>query len=183
MIAFFEYFRNITYYLVFLTVVGMLAPSDGYRAYIRLIMGILLIGVVVGPIATMLNRQNVSMPEIFEASVPVMAEQSGHLKNVFHDQLSTQAKAMLARENFTLISANWETAEDFTYIRRVRMTVKVAASEPERVPFIRIEPVRVAPYRPLDPEDTPKEALQVKKLISDFYDMYVGNIHVDIQKE
>ena len=204
MSAFFEYFRNITYYLIFLTAVGMIAPSDNYRKYMRLIMGILLIGMVIDPIIGVISRQEVPMAEVFAGnmSVPMMTAQimssqitadqlvsgqSDHLREIFHRELTAQSEALLARNNFELVSAEWYSAEDFSYIRRVRIVARAMPTEPTPVPFIRIEPVRVAPYQPQKPEDASenasKEELEVKKLLSDFYDMYEGNIHVDILKE
>ena len=184
--AFFEYLRNITYYLIFLAVVGMITPSGSYKKYITLIMGILLIGIVITPITSIINRTQLPMTEIFGNIIPTQTHiednsfmwQQDQIKSAFHSQLTIQLDALLTRNGYALISADWETSDDFTYIRRIHLSVKVIESAPERIPFIRVEPVRVAPYQP---SEEPAEVLAIKNLISDFYNMPPDNIHVEIR--
>jgi len=174
--AFFEYLRNITYYLVLMSLVGVLAPSGNYKKYITLIMGIVLIGLVVSPAASLLGRTPVPMTEIFGNIMPAPAENvDSGLRELFHSQLTTQTEALLRGEGYQLISADWETSDDFTYIRQVFLTVRsTTAGEPERIPFIQVKPVRITQQ---EPEEHP-----LKKLISDFYEMSKDNIHVNIQE-
>ena len=184
--AFFEYLRNITYYLVFMSLVGVLAPSGNYRKYIMLIMGIMLIGIAVNPFLNFFTGGNNQLPltDFFTGiqtyNQPHIAD--NHLREVFHSNLTTQARTLLEGSGYHLISAEWESAYDFSYIRKAFLVVKQGDPSPaERVPFIRIEPVRIAPYQPLSTlEEAPPQAQAVKKLISDFYDMNIANIHVDI---
>jgi len=178
MLAFFDYLRNIAYYLVFMAVVGMLVPSGNYKKYIALVMGIMLVGIVLRPITTIINNPQLPMTEIFANVLPpVMDDQVSHIEPAFHHQLTTQLGAMLSRNGFELVSAEWETAEDFTYIRHVNLTARVLEAEPTRRPFIRVEPIRVGPYQA---SEEPEEAKVIKKLISDFYDMELDNIYVKI---
>ena len=186
MSAFFEYLRNITYYLMFMAVVGLIAPTGSYKKYITLVMGIILVGVVINPIITRLERPSVPMTEVFGNILPTVtaADQGDYLhwqqdqiREAFHLQLTSQVDSLLARNGYELVSADWETSEDFTYIRRVWLRAHVIAATPTPVPFIRVEPVRIAPYQPA--EET-EEVRAVKKLISDFYDMSIDNIYVEI---
>ena len=181
MLAFFDYLRNITYYLVFMAAVGVIVPSGNYKKYIALVMGILLIGIFLDPISMIISREQIAMTEVFGNIVPIpmagQSDHSDHLRAAFHAQLTAQADALLARSGFLLVSADWETSEDFTYIQRVSLTAQAVEAEPTPVPFIRVEPVRIAPYQPS--EET-EEARAVKILISDFYDMSMDNIHVEI---
>lgn len=187
--AFFEYLRNISYYLIFMTAVGIIAPSGTYKKYISLIMGILLIATVVSPLSTLLTQDptailqtNFALPQ--QILQPLQIEQPDYFEEFFHSQLTAQADALLSRNGYHLVSATWETAEDFTYIRRASIVARAINAEPTPVPFIRIEPVRIAPYQPFDPEAAEaKEVLALKILLSDFYDMSADNIHVEILKE
>ena len=177
---FFEYIRNITYYLVFMAAVGVIAPSGSYKKYISLIMGIMLIGIVVQPISVIFSRDSLPVTEIFGGINPSPVhnfEHSFHLTAMFHSQLTAQTEVMLARNGYQLIYAEWETSEDFSHINRVFLQVSALEPIPTPVPFIRVEPVRIAPYQPA--EET-EESHNVKKLLSDFYDLYIGNIHVEM---
>ena len=185
MFAFFEYLRNITYYLVFMAAVGVIAPSGNYKKYIMLLMGIILIGAVIDPLSAIIAREPIPLTTVFGGiTSDADLEFHDHLRDSFHSQLTAQTSALLERNGFHLMTSEWETSEDLVYIRRVFITAQVKEAEQERVPFIRIEPVRIAPYQSIEqPEDEPQEAQKVKKLISDFYDMDMSNIHVIIQKE
>ena len=179
--AFFDYLRNITYYLVFMAAVGALAPSVKYKKFITLIMGIMLIGAVVDPISMIIAREAAPMTDIFGGIAPgANIELADHLRDALHSNLTAQAKALLERNGFTLISASWETSEDMTYIQRAFITARVKEIPQEPVRFIRIEPVRIAPYQPTKETE---EAQKVKKLLADFYDMDAANIHVEILEE
>ena len=183
--AFFEYLRNITYYLMFMAVVGVIAPSGNYKKYIALIMGVVLIGVVLTPMVSVLEQPSVPMTELFGNIIPMPTTgQSDHfqwqqeqIRDIFHSQLTGQLGSLLSRNGYELVLVEWETSEDFTYIRQVFLTVRAVESIPTPVPFIRIQPVSIAPYRPA--EET-EEVREVKKLISDFYDMPLDNIYVEI---
>lgn len=210
--AFFEFLRNITYYLVFMAVVGVIGPSGTYKKYIALVMGIMLVGMMLDPISMIVSRDIVPMTEIFGNVLPaplsgispgVFPDEDGnfgwqedHLREIFHNQLTNQLSSLIARSKAgaELISAEWETSEDFTYIQRLFIRVRVTDdgfgpnNGSNRVPFIRVEPVRIAPYQPQEPDDLeepeePEISQEIKKIISDFYDMSMDNIHVEILKE
>ena len=176
--AFFDYLRNIAYYLVFMAVVGVIVPSGNYKKYIALVMGIMLIGVVLRPLTTFIERPQLPMTNLFGNVIPPdISEHGSHIEPAFHYQLSNQVRALLLRNGFELVSAEWETAEDFTYIRQVNLDVRIIEVEPTSRPFIRVEPVRISPYQP---SEEPEETKVIKNLISDFYNMDVGNINVNI---
>ena len=185
--AFFEFLRNITYYLVFMAIVGVVAPSGQFKKYIALVMGIMLIGVVIGPVAMGFGREPVPIPELFgnisfapNNTVDAEHWHREHIQSAFHSQLTIQTEALLLRNGFKLISADWETSEDFTNIRRVSLVAKAIETTPSPTPFIRVEPVRIAPYRPVEETEETEDAIKVKKLISDFYNMSLDNIHVKV---
>ena len=177
--AFFEYLRNITYYLLFMAVVAMVAPSGSYKKYIALVTGIILVGIVIEPIP--LSRPSIPMTELFGNIIPPqMADehfqsQFKQIEGAFHTQLSAQLESLLLQNGYRLINAEWETSLDFTYIRRVSLQAEVMTASPAPRPFIRVKPVRIAPYQPEEESDY---AMQVKKLIAGFYNMSVDNIHV-----
>ena len=187
--AFFEYLRNISYYLVFMALVGVIAPSGNYKKYIALVMGIMLVGIVINPVTNMLGRESLPVTQIFGNIMPAMPYlaqdgsfdwQHEHLREAFHAQLSAQTASLLARNNFHLVSAYWSCADDFSYIRSVILRLRLIETTPTPRPFIRIEPVRIGPYQPADTDEADEKVQKVKKLISDFYDMRKDNIHVEI---
>ena len=178
MSAFFDYVSHITYYLVFMALVGVIAPSGNYKKYIALIMGVVLIGIVLSP----LEWDEIPVTELFAQIIPepVGAEgftdwQHEQVQTAFHGQLHLQAETLLARNGFDLISSEWETSADFSQIERVTLTVQSKLPTPTRTPFIRVEPIRIS-----NEPATEEDALPIKTLIADFYNMSMDNIHVRV---
>ena len=177
---FFDYLRNIAYFIVFMAAVGVIAPNGNYKKYITLVMGIMLIGIVIRPAFGIFGNDQrlIPMPDIFAGIIPETIEVEDHIEAAFHRQLTSQTAALLSRNGFELVSAQWQTAEDFSHIQQVTLTVRIPEASPTPRPFIRVEPVRIAPYRPSEPDQEPEEAKAIKKLISDFYEMELANIHI-----
>ena len=178
MSAFFDYVSHITYYLVFMSLVGILAPSGNYKKYIALIMGVVLIGIVLSP----LEWDEIPVTELFAQIIPepVGTEsftdwQHEQVQNAFHAQLHLQAETLLARNGFDLISSEWHTSADFSQIERVTVTVQSKLPTPTRAPFIRVEPIRIS-----DHAAAQEDALPIKTLLADFYNMSMDNIHVRV---
>jgi len=181
MMEFFEYLRNISYYLVFMAFVGVIAPSGNYKKYITLVMGIMLIGITIYPVVTLLGRESVPLTSVFGNITPAgggafAQGQHDYLREAFHAQLTMQTESLLAGNGFGLTAAEWESADDLSHIKSVRLQVIRQETPQTRQPFVRIEPVRIAPYQPAPNPD----ALIIKNILSDFYGIHPDNIHVEI---
>ena len=194
--AFFEYLRNITYYLMFATMVGIFAPAGKYRKYVSLVMGFVLLLLMVQPLAGFFGGRDIpvtqwfsGVPGIHGAFEPDDAYAmfwDNHLRGAFEAQLEAQLSRLLSANGFALISAKFEYTQDFGQIESVRAEVRrEELAEPERVPFIRIQPPQIRPIRigeaPENDSDEPcPYAVNVKNLISQFYNLPTSHIHVKV---
>ena len=52
---FYEWTQNLAYYMVILTIVMQLLPSDNYKKYVQFFVGLLLIVMMMGPIFRILD--------------------------------------------------------------------------------------------------------------------------------
>ena len=185
MTVFFDYIRNIQYYLVFMALVGVMAPNGKYKKYIALVMGLALVGLVLSPLTGFLQGAPLPAPAIFSLSEPFAPHEAlvtgsfwedGPLRDAFHGQLTAQTTALLSHHGYTLLDARWETTPDFSHVTAVWLTVAPGDAPPTRRPFIHVAPVRIAPYQPAPPETT--EHMHIKNWLADFYTMSAGHIHV-----
>jgi hypothetical protein len=193
MAAFFDYMRNITYYLVFMAFVAVLAPNGNYRKYISLVCGIVLIGLVVRPAAVWLSS-GVPLNTLFAQALPLSdapdlagvygAQSYALVRQSFHAQLTEQAENLLARNGFHG-TVEVETSEDFSQVTRVVVTLYERADAVPRAtarPFIYIEPVtpvRIGGGTTEAPSETVDPTVQaVRRLIGDFYQMPYENVLV-----
>jgi len=188
MSAFFEYLRNITYYLMFATVVGMVAPTGKYRKFVSLVMGFILLAVMLAPLARWSGE--IPVTQWFSGIMPHEGDfannetaygqwRSTYLRDAFETQLRAQLNGLLSQNGFTVYSADFSYTDDFSRITAVQVIVSRTAEEVRRVPFIRIEPVQVGRN---DQEESCPISDDAKNLISEFYNLPAQHIHVNVQK-
>jgi len=181
--AFFSYLTNITYYLIFAAVVGLIAPVGKYRKFVSLVMGFILLSLILVPLTNIGTRQDISnwvldfMPN---QGTEISSETSYNLwrdtyiRSAFEAQLTTQLELFLQQNSITLHTATFSFSDDFSAITDIYVTVSGQQIQ-ERVPFIRIEPVRINREEEVCPVAT-----STKNLISQFYNLNLGHIHVTV---
>jgi len=185
--AFFEYLRNITYYLLFAALVGLIAPTGKYKKFVSLVMGLIMLVLLLQPLRSLGNQ--IPVTEWFAGIIPIPAYsltssddayatwRETYLAAAFNAQLSAQLEGLLERNGITMHSANFEYTSDFGRITAVKVQVtRTQAEETRRVPFIRIEPIQ------LQTEAPPEDPLinEVKNLISGFYNLPDTHIYVEV---
>ena len=187
MLAFFDYLRNITYYLLFASLVGMLAPTGKYKKFVSWVMGLILLVLLIQPLRSITGTQDISswinelLPNatVHTTADPYAIWQDTHLAAAFESQLTTQLTAFLQDNNITLHEASFTYTQDFSRITSVHAKVSREETEPQRVPFIRIQPIQM--HTEESPEN-PKDLFvkEVKNLISGFYNIQDTHIYVSI---
>jgi len=188
--AFFEYLRNITYYLLFAALVGLVAPTGKYKKFVSLVMGLIMLVLLLAPVRSIVGRQ-IPVTEWFTGIIPQQAYSTAsvddtyalwrdtYLASAFRAQLRAQLEGLLSRNNITVHEANFEYTGDFSRITSVSVSVSRDQETNRRVPFIRIEPVQI------QREEAPEDPLinEVKNLIAGFYNLPGSHIHVEVIKE
>lgn len=187
--AFFIYLRNITYYLLFAAVVGMLAPVGKYKKFVSLVMGFILLNMMIAP----LGRFSPTIPiSNLLAGLPFAEVQSHgtdqyyahwhntYLRDAFEAQLIAQLENLLHQNGFTMHGAHITFPEDFTKISTVHVTLS-RDEETDRVPFIRIQPVQ--PVQIGDGQQAPPcpVTTAAQNIISQFYNLPTGHIYVTVR--
>ena len=186
--AFFEYLRNITYYLLFAALVGLIAPTGKYKKFVSLVMGLIMLALLLQPVRDIVGRQ-IPVTEWFAGIMPQADSHATtaddayaiwrdtYLAAAFQAQLEAQLEGLLERNGITMHSADFKYTGDFSRITSIYVTVSRQEETSRRVPFIRIEPVRIGQ------EEAPEDPLinEVKNLISGFYNLPGTHIHVKIE--
>ena len=187
--AFFDYLRNITYYLLFASLVGLIAPAGKYKKFVALVMGLILLVLLLQPIRSLIGTQ-IPVTEWFAGLLPQQvhdvanidgtysAWRDNYLAAAFEAQLSAQVEGLLEREGIIMHDAGFTYSDDFSRITSVWVQVSRKEEVSRRVPFIRIEPVQVRR------EDPPEDPLidEVKNLIAGFYNLPGTHIYVEVRQ-
>ena len=186
--AFFEYLRNITYYLLFAALVGLIAPTGKYKKFVSLVMGLVMLMLLLQPVRDIVGRQ-IPVTEWFAGVMPQQSYNFGsaddayatwrdtYLAAAFDAQLSAQLEGLLNRNGITMHGASFQYTSDFSRITSVTVQVSPREEESRRVPFIRIEPVQIQRQ---DAPDYDPLVNEVKNLIAGFYNLPGSHIHVEV---
>ncbi len=134
--SFFEYLRNITYYLLFSALAGMAAPSGKYKKYISFVTGLVLLLLMIIPLRDFVGS-GIPVTEWFSGLIPARGaaeyaqpytdyEQWSHeqINTAFEEQLFTQVESLLSKEGYELKAAEFEYEEDFSKLTGMGLEVK-----------------------------------------------------------
>jgi len=172
---------------MFAALVGMLAPQGKYKKFVSLVMGFILLGIMVAPLArfstpipvtdwfaglgmTMMQTVDAQSIETSYANW-----RNTYLRSAFSDQLTTQLTNYLTQNGFVVYAAHVSFSDDFSTITSVEISVTQREQAAQRVPFIRIQPVQVGQQ---EQTETCPIAETVKNLVSQFYNVPKAHIHV-----
>jgi len=187
--ALFAYLQNITYYLVFATVIGIFSPSGRYKKFVSIILGFVLLLLMIQPLAGFVSGRDAPVTQWFagfgQEGVDSDYEKwwDGHLREAFEAQLTAQISRLL--EGFELHSAAFSYADDFGELSSVSVSVsrRDADDYTDRIPFIRIQTPQVRIIQVGEPAAKSCPDVDfIKNLISDFYNLPISHIHVNVQK-
>jgi len=183
--AFFTYLQNITYYLIFASVVGMLAPQGKYRKFVSLVMGFILLSLMIAPLTRFSDEIPITdwftLPTNTTPAADPQASyahwRDTYLRGAFNQQLTTQLENLLHTNGFTVHDIGFTFPDDFSRIDSIYATVS-REETPQRVPFIRIQPVQINrdETKPECPTST-----EAKNLISEFYNLPQAHIHITVR--
>jgi len=170
---------------MFVSVIGMLAPPGKYKKFVSLVTGFILLSIMIAPLARFNGEISVTdwfsgihtetLNQDIESSY--VSWRGTYLRYAFEAQLGFQLENLLSQNGFTVYEKSFTFPEDFSRLDSVHVVVS-REETPQRVPFIRIQPVQIG-----DPE--PREAcptaIAAKNLISEFYNLNVEHINVEVR--
>lgn len=153
----FQWIRNITYYLIFITVVTGLLPDRKYEKYLRLFAGMILILLVMKPFTGDL-RLDERLAYYFEAISfrKEAGELTGKLSKMegnrlesmiagYEEAVALDIKTMAEGEGFTCLEAKAEIdrrVEETSFGRVRHITLRLRNGEEERSGYADMVPVK-----------------------------------------
>jgi len=77
----YEWLQNISYYLILVTAVTYVLPSNSYRKYIRLFTGLVLIMMLLIPVLDLFGENTFIYENQYEEELPMFIEDLGEFNN------------------------------------------------------------------------------------------------------
>ncbi|MDR2939692.1 MAG: stage III sporulation protein AF [Clostridiales bacterium] len=186
-----SYIKNIAVFLIFITLVGIISPSNKYKKYINLTLGFILIFVIITPITGLMKNNNLNINNLMVSmSYNPSLDEGGVSQNELiikelEGELEKQMGLLLkGDENYTLESAIFDidnSTEGFGSIKKIGLILNEKAGTKKRG-IIRVEKIVVS--------ETPKENIgaggqeklnEIKNIVSGFYNLSVENIYITVQ--
>ncbi len=161
-----SYIKNIAFFLIFISFVGIIVPNDKYKKYISILLGFVLIILVISPIKGVFNGEAINFPSMFKElneayagqNVEISKENEKYLElrkkaiaDNFLAQIRLSLEGLLGNEGVLLkdltVDFNEETGELYGLTISALKKADNSAKPPEKTkkPFIRIEPVEIKP--------------------------------------
>ena len=166
----------------------MLAPPGKYKKFVSLVMGFVLLGMMIAPLA----RFSTEIPltewlpfvlqdvEYYENAQTAYASwRETYLRDAFETQLVAQLTNLLEQNDFEVHQVGVSFSADFMQVTNVAVTLSRAEIS-ARVPFIRIQPVQISPPGQEEVK-TCAVAIDAKNIISQFYNVPSQHINVIVR--
>lgn len=199
--------KNIVIFLVLTTIVTNLLGKSSYKKYVNLITGIILVILVISPLLKLFQLEssmdyyfttntllaeaedmNGRLVEAGEGQVPAILKE-------YKEQIGKQVGNLLLEqdvylENIEVTIDEEENSSTFGNLLSLNITASHKESEtvesPVGIDKVRIEDIKIGDKKETDTGNsnkilTPGE-INIKNLLSDFYNMNPDNINISIQE-
>lgn len=180
---FYDYIRNIIIFLLFTSFLQIIMPMQKYKNYIQLVFGLILIFIMIKPAKDIFKKFNkidiskeytqVFNPEINEEKYNKI--QSELANNILNENIKFQIQKIIG-DKYKINSIDIKLKED-KYFNVVVKEIKLDLSKEEKS-GIYVKPFSKNNYENQNNYDFEKN--NIKKIISDFYNLNLGNIFITI---
>jgi stage III sporulation protein AF len=202
----YEWVRNMVIFLVLTTIIGNLLGKSSYKKYVNLITGIILVLLVVSPLLQLFQLEdsldyylstNLFMAEANDYNGRLIDSEQNQMSSIIEEYktiIKEQVDGLLKSKGYYLQDINIQIEEDESnenFGKLKYLEVTVGLSEEEKTKSSSINKVIIDKIRVGDKEDenkssddilTPDE-INIKNLLSDFYNMQPDNINISIQEQ
>lgn len=207
----YSWIKSIVFFLLIISIVNNLVGDSSYKKYINLVTGMILIILVVSPLTNLFNINEkidyyfakntfeVDAEDISNKLIKIENEQKAGIINEYKNEIKKQTSELLEKESlymsyFQVIIS--EKADAFGTIEGIDLVASYTVYEEddvsESIEKIEIEIIEIGESK--DNEDSSyirtketnerlssKEA-NIRKLLSDFYNVDKNNINIDIRE-
>lgn len=201
----FEWVRNITIYLILNTIIMNFLGNSSYKKYVSIVSGMILLLLVVSPVLKLMNMDeildyylntNIYQADVsdFQNKLKLMEDKQKDVVFAgFEDRVREQVADILEEDDLYLydlrVTIN-KDPESAGFGELISLSIEAGYIEDKSVPvhMIDIKRIRVPDIKKGDSSKreftsllSPLE-IQIKKRLSDFYNMKQDNINISIKE-
>ncbi|MFU0828855.1 MAG: Stage III sporulation protein AF [Lachnoclostridium sp.] len=202
--------KNIVIFLVLTTIINNLLGKSTYKKYVDLVTGIILVIMVIFPLLKLFQLEktmdyyfttNFLMAEAHDINSRLMGAEEEQRKVIFREYkeyIEKQVHNLLEEQNLDIIRIETVIDEDensttFGKIKNVTVIARYDKSErdksgkdnPVKIDKVEIDDIKIDTQKEADAGEThilTPDEINIKNLLSDFYNMNSDNINISIQE-
>lgn len=202
--------KNIVIFLVLTTIINNLLGKSTYKKYVDLVTGIILVIMVIFPLLKLFQLEktmdyyfttNFLMAEAHDINSWLMGAEEEQRKVIFREYkeyIEKQVHNLLEEQNLDIIRIETVIDEDensttFGKIKNVTVIARYDKSErdksgkdnPVKIDKVEIDDIKIDTQKEADAGEThilTPDEINIKNLLSDFYNMNSDNINISIQE-
>lgn len=203
----YSWVKNIIIFLILTTIITNLLGKSTYKKYVDLITGIILVILVISPLLKLFHLQetldyyfsaNFLMAEAEDINIKFKDVEEGQMNVIFSEykqEIKKQVSNLLEKENlyvvnFEIIIDDNAASNTFGVLKSMNIVASYdkedAKVESKTISKIEIEPIEIGKKTSsktgLDRKYLSPEEINVKNLLSDFYNINPDNINISIQE-
>lgn len=204
----YSWVKNIIIFLVLSTIINNLLGKSTYKKYINLITGIILVILVISPLFKLFKLEKsldyfmstnffiTETENINSVLLDTEKEQRNRILAEYKDRINAQIASLIENQDLYVIDLSITIDEDSESVTFGSLkTINLVAGykkQKTKDKLSRIEPIEIGKIEIGNEEDYKKvkerdylspEEINVKNLLSDFYNVKPDNINISIQKQ
>ncbi len=178
---FYNYIKNIIFFLIFMSFIQVILPTNKYRSYINLIFGMILVFIMIEPLNILFdNVKNIEAITIFNEddfknnNIDINKYkniQNEMVKSAFKDSLKKQIETIL-KDNYFIKDIEvslYENKYDEINIQEIQLTLTSNNKNIYVKPFKEDNDLKLKEQKEID---------NIKNTISQYYNLNIENISI-----
>lgn len=207
----YSWVKNIVFFLLIISIVNNLVGDNSYKKYINLVTGMILIILVVSPLTNLFNINEkidyyfakntfeVDTEDISKKLIKIENEQKASIVKEYKNEIEKQTGELLEKEGLYISYFQVTISEKddvFGTIEGIDLVANYTVYNEDNVsePIEKIEIERIEIGENKDNEDSSdiraketdkrlsSKEIHIRGLLSDFYNLDVNNINIDIRE-
>lgn len=188
----YSWIKSIVFYLILITAVINVLPDNGYKKYVKLFTGMMLVVLLISPLAKLLNFEDTlnfqydselykqELTRLQNGNKYLETAQTSQLVAAYESEIKQNVKQIVANEGLypSTIDIRMNEDPDSEAFGTVE-EINILASYQEKSSSVHIDPIEIGKER--DYLDS-YEAVNIKNEIEDFYNISASNINISIQR-
>lgn len=189
-----SYTKNIASFLIFISLVEIIIPTQKYKKYVSLILGFMLVFICIEPVLNVLNKKSISFEKILfdtnEINLTNKYDKHEEQNNkaviqIYETELKKQLEVLISNtELYDLIDASFIINNKQDSFGKIEKLIVYVKPKQEKSNIINIKPIQIKDKNISNNllDELDENTNKLKKLILDFYNLSEPNINIIIKK-